>query len=159
MRPVSAPVPLPLAWLGAALVVLAGCASLAPKIEAPRVSLEAVRVARIVDARAEVSLKLRLTNPNDTELALKALEYEVKLDGREAATGRTTRVEPLPAGGEGAVEISGQVDVAAVATAMMALGSQLPVSYAIKGIATLQNGLTLPFSRKGEIAISRFEPR
>ena len=144
------------ALLGAALLV-AACASLAPQIDPPQVTLEGVRVTRMAESKAEISLRLRLANPNASELVVKSLEYEVTLDGRQAASGRTTRVDPLPPGGEGTVELSGRVDVAAVVTAMMALGSQLPVAYTLKGTATVQDGLTLVFARKGEVAISKFD--
>jgi LEA14-like dessication related protein len=143
--------------LGLALLAVA-CASVAPKIDAPQVSLEAVRVTRIVASKAEISVRLRLVNPNASELVVNELNYEITLDGRQAASGRTTRVDPLPPGGEGTVELGGRVDVAAVATAMMALGSELPVAYTLKGTAALQNGVSLSFSRKGEIAVSRFDP-
>jgi len=146
---------------GALLVVVlfaAACASLVPRFDAPQVNIEAVRVLRVVDSRAEIAVKLRVVNPNDMELAINGLEYEVTLDGRAAANGRTTRVEPLPPNGQGTVEITGRVDIGAVATAMMAVSSQLPVKYTLSGKVTLQSGPPLPFSRKGEIAISRFDP-
>jgi LEA14-like dessication related protein len=146
-----------IAALGFVLLAVA-CASLAPKIDAPQVSLEAVRVTRIVASKAEISVRLRLFNPNASELVVNELNYEITLDGRQAASGRTTRVDPLPPGGEGRVELSGRVDVGAVATAMMALGSELPVAYTLKGTVTVQNGLSLSFSRKGEIAVSKFDP-
>ena len=149
LLPVAAPV---LVFLAAA------CASLVPKFDAPQVSIETVRVLRVVDSRAEIAVKLRLVNPNDAELAINGLDYEITLDGRAAANGRTTRVEPLPPGGQGTVEIAGRVDIGAVATAMMALSSQLPVKYTLSGKVTLQGGPSLPFSRKGEIAISKFDP-
>ena len=134
----------------------AACASLVPRVDAPQVSVESVRVLRIVDQRAEIAVKLRLVNPNTVELAVTGLEYEITLDGRPAASGRTTRVDPLPPGGEGTVEIGGRVDVGVIATAMMALSAQWPVKYTIDGKVNLQNApLALPFSRKGEIAISR----
>jgi LEA14-like dessication related protein len=139
------------------MLLAAACASLGPKFDAPQVSVESVRVLRIVDSRAEIAVRLRLYNPNDVELPLSGLEYEITLDARQAASGRTTRVEPLPPGGEGRLEIAGRVDVGAVATAMMALTSQLPVQYVLNGRATLRNGPSLPFSRKGEITISKFD--
>jgi LEA14-like dessication related protein len=146
-----------IAALGVVLLA-AACASVALKVDAPQVSLEAVRVTRIVDSKAEISVRLRLLNPNATELVINELAYEITLDGRQAASGRTQRVDRLPPGGEGRVELSGRVDVGAVATAMMALGSQLPVQYTVSGTAAVQNGLSLSFSRKGEIAVSRFDP-
>jgi len=148
LLPVAAPI---------LVLFAAACASFVPKIDAPQVSLEDVRVLRIVDSKAEIALKLRLVNPNDSALAISGLEYAITLDERPAASGRTTRVDPLPAGGQGTVDISGRVDIGAVATAMMALSSQLPVKYALTGKVTLQNGPSLPFSRKGEIAISKFD--
>ena len=147
-----------IASLGVAALLAAACASVAPKIDAPEVSLEAVRVMRIVDSKAEISVRLRLFNPNASELAINSIDYEITLDGRQAATGRTSRVDRLPAGGEGRVELAGRVDVGAVATAMMALGSELPVAYTLKGNATVQGGRSLSFSRKGEIAVSKFDP-
>ena len=146
-----------IAALGAVLLA-AACASVALKVDAPQVSLEAVRVTRIVDSKAEISVRLRLLNPNAAELVINELAYEITLDGRQAASGRTQRVDRLPPGGEGKVELSGRVDVGAVATAMMALGSQLPVQYTLTGTAAVQNGLSLSFSRKGEIAVSKFDP-
>jgi LEA14-like dessication related protein len=149
LLPVAAPV---------VVLLAAACASLVPKFDAPQVSIETVRVLRVVDSRAEIAVTLRLVNPNDSELAISGLEYEITLDGRAAANGRTTRVEPLAPGGQGTVDITGRVDIGAVATAMMALSSQLPVKYALNGKVTLQSGPSLPFSRKGEIAISKFDP-
>ena len=137
------------------LLLVAGCASVGSKFEAPQVSIDSVRVVRIVEQRAEISVRLRLVNPNTVELPVTGLEYAITLDGRMAASGRTTRVDPLPPHGEGTVEIAGRVDTGAVATAMMALSSQVPVQYTLSGQLTLQTGPPLPFSRKGDIAISR----
>ena len=66
-------------------------------------------------------------------------------------------IDALPAGGEAKVELAGRVDVAALATALMTLGSQLPVPYALSGTVTLKNGTALGFSRKGEIPVMRFD--
>jgi LEA14-like dessication related protein len=136
-----------------ALLVLAACASVTPRIEAPQVTLESVRV----EGRAELSVGLKLSNPNAEALAIKAIDYEITLDNRPAATGRTTRVDMLPAGGEGRVDIAGRVDVGAVATAMMALGSQLPVAYTLKGTVSVQDWAPIAFSRSGKIAVSKFD--
>lgn len=141
----------------AALLFATACTSIRPKIDPPAVTLESVRILRIADAKANISLILRLANPNSFALTIDATDFEVMLDGRPAASVRSVRIEPLPAGGESKVELAGRVDVGAVATALMTLGSQLPVEYALKGTATLRDGTTLPFSRKGEIPVARFE--
>jgi len=142
--------------LGAS-VLLAACASLNPKVESPDVTLESVRVVRIVDNRAEVTVVLRLYNPNDMALPVKSLDYDVTLDGRPAMNGHTTRVEPLPAHGEGKVDIAGRVDVGAVATSLMALGSQIPVAYTLKGTLAMEGWAPITFSKSGKIPVAKFD--
>jgi LEA14-like dessication related protein len=138
-----------------ALLMMSACTSMRSRIEPPQVTLEMVRIVRIADAKADISLSLKLSNRNDFELAIDAVEFEVTLDGRPAVSSRSVHVDTLPAGGEAKVELAGRVDVAAVATALMTLGSQLPVAYSLSGTVTLKNGTALPFSRKGEIPVAR----
>jgi len=141
----------------AALVLASACTSARPKIELPTITLDAVRVGRLAEAKADVSLRITLANHNDVELAIDRVEFDVYLDGRPAITGRTVHMDVLPPGGEAKVELGGRVDVAAVATALMTLGSQLPVPYAVTGTLTLKGGTALAFSRKGEIPVLRFD--
>jgi LEA14-like dessication related protein len=143
--------------LPVATLLVAACASVSQKVETPEVTLESVRVVRIVDNRAEISMGLKLFNPNGYAIAIKGLDYELSLDGRQAATGRTTRVETLPPRGEGKVDLSGRVDVGAIATSMMALGSQIPVNYSLKGTLSIQDWAPIPFSRSGKIPVTRFD--
>ena len=138
--------------------LLAGaCTGIRSGIEAPQVTLETVRIVKIAEAKADVSLNLKLANPNDFELAIDTVEFDVTLDGRPTVSGRSVRVDPLPARGEAKVELSGRVDLGAVATALMSVGSQLPVAYSVSGTLRLKNGTALPFSRKGEIPVRRFD--
>jgi LEA14-like dessication related protein len=144
----------------AAATLAAACTSTRPTMEAPEapsVTVQSVRILSISDAKANLALTLVLANPNDFELTVDAIACEVSLDGRSAASVRSVHMEPLPAHGEGKVELAGRVDVAAVATSLMALGAQVPVAYALKGTVTLRNGIALPFSRKGDIPVARFE--
>ena len=140
-----------------ALALASACTSARPKIEPPTITLDTVRVGKIVDAKADISVRIMLANHNDFELAIDRVEFDVSLDGRPAIAGRTVHVDALPPGGEAKVDLAGRVDVAAVATALMTLGSQLPVPYAVTGTLTLKSGTALAFSRKGEIPILRFD--
>jgi LEA14-like dessication related protein len=141
----------------AALLLAAACTSTRPKIEPPAITLDSVRVGRIVDAKADLALRLTLANHNDFELPIDRIEFDVTLDGRPAVSGRSVHVDPLPPGGEAKVDLGGRVDAAAVATALMTLGSQLPVPYDVSGTLTLKSGTALAFSRKGEIPVLRFD--
>jgi len=125
--------------------------------EQPQVTLETVRILRFAESKADLSIGLRITNPNPYALPVDRVEFDVILDGRPAASGRTVRVDKLPPGGEARVDLAGRVDVAVVATGLMAIGSQLPVAYAIKGTITLQDGTALPFARSGRVPVGRIE--
>ena len=146
-------------WLALPAAVLLGvaCTASRPKIEAPTVTLDSVRILRIADASAALELSLGIANPNSFALPVDAVDFEVTLDGRPAASAHTLHMDPLPAGGEAKVELAGQVDVAAVATALMTIGSQVPIEYTVKGTATLHDGSSLTLSRKGDIPVARFQ--
>jgi LEA14-like dessication related protein len=146
-----------LAALAAVLFTVACTSIRQPGIEPPSVTVERVRILAIADGKATLSVMVRLSNPNPFELAADAIACDVTLDGRAAASVHSIHMEPLPAGGEAKLELGGRVDVAAVATALMSLGSQLPVAYTLKGSVTLRDGTALPFARKGDIPVGRFE--
>ena len=118
-----------------AVFIFAGCAPVTtPQIEPPQVTLESVRVTRIVDQRAELLVEIKLSNPNASTFGGRRprLRNHCSTVVRRRA-GARVRVETLPAGGEAKVELTGRVDIAAIATAMMALGSQLPVAVHAQG--------------------------
>ena len=140
-----------------AMVGAMGCTPAQLSFEQPQVTLETVRILRFADSKADVVIGLRITNPNPYALPVDHVEFDVLLDGRSAASGRTVRVDKLQPRGEAKVELSGRVDVAAVATGLMSIGSQLPLPYAIKGTITLEDGTALPFARTGKIPVGRLE--
>ncbi|HXX86042.1 MAG TPA: LEA type 2 family protein [Casimicrobiaceae bacterium] len=138
-------------------VLLSACAGVATRPEPPQVTLERVQILRIADAKADLSLRLRVANPNDFALAVDSLAFEIMLDGRPAARGQSTHIDTLPPRGEADLDVAGRVDVGVVATAMMSLASQRPVDYAMSGSATLAGGVVVPFSRKGQILVAKFD--
>jgi LEA14-like dessication related protein len=149
--------PAPRAAVAVIAMLLSACASVAMRPEPPRVTLERVQILRIADAKADLSLRLRVANPNDFSLAVDSIAFEILLDGLLAARGQSTHIDTLPPRGEANVDVAGRVDVAVVATAMMSLGSQRPVDYAMSGSATLAGGTVVPFSRKGQIQVAGFD--
>jgi LEA14-like dessication related protein len=141
----------------AATLLLSACMPTRPKIEPPHVALERVRILGISEAQASIAITLRLTNPNPFDLAADGVDFEITLDGRPAVSLRSVHIDPLRSGGEAKLDLAGRVDVSALATALMTLGSQTPVDYVLKGSVRLHDGALLPFSAKGEIPVARFE--
>jgi len=144
----------------AAFALATACTTTKPTIEAPAppsVTVLSARIVGVSEGKASLSLTLGLSNPNDFDLPVDALACEVTLDSRPAANVQSVHVEPLPAHGNAKVDLAGRVDIVVVATSLMALGSEVPVAYTLKGTVTLRNGITLPFSRKGDIPVARFD--
>jgi LEA14-like dessication related protein len=141
----------------AVLLLAAACVPFGKQFESPEVTLETLRILRVVDNKAELAIGLRVFNPNTYALPVDKVEFEVLVDGRPTVNSRSVRVETLPPKGEAKVELVGRVDIAAVATALMSLGSQLPVDYALAGTITLTDGTALPFARKGRIPVVPFD--
>ncbi len=141
----------------AVLLLAAACVPYGNQFESPEVTLESLRILRIAEGKAELAIGLRVFNPNAFALPVDRVEFDVYVDGRSAATSRSVRVDSLPPRGEAKVELAGRVDMAAVATALMSIASQLPVDYAMKGTVTLTDGTALPFARKGRIAVAPFD--
>lgn len=137
--------------------LLAACGPLNAAFEPPDVTLETLRILRIVEGKADLSIGLRVFNPNNYTLSVRRVEFEVTLDGRPAASSRSARIESLPAHEDALVELSGRVDVGAVATALMSLGSQLPIDYTVRGTITLTDGASVPFARKGRVPAMRLD--
>jgi len=140
-----------------AMLLVAACVPFGQQFAAPEVTLESLRILRIVDAKAELSIGLRVFNPNPYALPVDRVEFDVQIDGRSAVSGRSVHVDALPPKGDAKVELSGRVDVTAVATALMTIGSQLPVDYVVAGTITLTDGTVLPFVRKGRIPVMRLD--
>lgn len=74
-------------------LVLAGCSALTPKPLPPQVRVAAVEVKSVGVFEQRFEVVLRVANPNAFELAVEALEFDLDVNGRPFASGRS----PLPA--------------------------------------------------------------
>lgn len=140
--------------LGAVLIVLlSGCVGLAGLSQKPEVSLAGLQLVQIGVFEQRFALKLRVQNPNDTELRINGLSFEVELNGQSFLTGVSDRGVTVPRFGEAVL------DVAATATLGSALkqlrelqkGGRERVDYRIVGRLNLSGFGTVPFDRRGDL--------
>lgn len=150
------------AWrhVGAVAVLatlVAGCASLAPKLETPKLSLMGIRMqeASLFEQRFEVRLRVR--NPNDLDLPVRGLDLEFELGGEQFATGVSAREFTVPALGEAEFDM---LVTSNAATAILNLvrageGRRESVDYRIRGKLRTKLGLlrTVPFEEKGTLPL------
>jgi LEA14-like dessication related protein len=145
-----------------AAALLTSCVA-SPRLVAPRVVVDSVRLDRIAGGEARFDVMLRLTNPNPRELAVETIDAGVTID--DVPVGTATIKEPLrlPANGEATATLQARSGLAAVlrlaadfaqrAQEQKQTGQPTQVRYAVSGTATVQGGYTIPFSRSGEFRI------
>ena len=149
-----------IAVVGLALAA-AGCASFGPRIEPPTVTVLDVRLDRLESADAWFVANVELSNPNDREVALDALDATLTIEEQPVANAALVRPVTLPPLGKANAEIAARTGVdhllRAIASAMRRLGSDRgpilapSLRYSLEGTARLQGGLRVPFRRSGEL--------
>ena len=71
----------------AALLVVAGCATLSPDYEQPTVALTSFRALPSEGVAPTFEVGLRIVNPNPDDLVLQGIVYTIRLDGRDVVKG------------------------------------------------------------------------
>jgi LEA14-like dessication related protein len=150
LRLVRAPAAIVVA--AALLALIAGCAALLPKPLPPHVSLETVRVTRLAAADARFTLGLVIDNPNAYDLAVTAFDVRVAVEGEPLASGSLAAPTVVAAGGTTRVAIEARAALAAFAAVIERFTRQASVRYEVTGSVVVQDGLRLPFARRGELS-------
>lgn len=148
-----------LRWIGLtwALATLAGCALMQGHVEPPKVHLADLRLQHATIFQQQFLATLHLTNPNDVSLPVKAIEYNVQVDGKHFADGMTNKPVTLPALGQADVGVQINTSVMEWARQLYRLNRNRPkkVPYRITGKLHLGSwfAYTIPFSYTGQIPI------
>jgi LEA14-like dessication related protein len=135
--------------------LLGACASLLPKLEAPRLSVLSVELGKGNMQQQQVRLTLHAINPNDRSIAIRSIDCRLEIEGMAFAQGATADSFSLPA--NGAVDFDVNV-VANLNSALIALAGGLgrsTVNYRIYGEVHLKGSLlhSIPFDQKGRVKL------
>jgi hypothetical protein len=148
-----------LGLLCAALV--SGCASLTKPWQAPEVALAGLRVKEVTLARQTFVVTLAVKNPNDRSLPIKAMTYQIQIEGNEVVQGTSTLDRQIPAFGDALVDVE-------VAGSLLGLIEQLPSlaladvprDWTVSGTVTIADGLlTLPYRYSGQVDVKKLLSR
>ncbi|GAA5133546.1 LEA type 2 family protein [Alloalcanivorax gelatiniphagus] len=137
------------------LALLSACQTLTG-LEAPEVNLSSLRLEQVSVFEQQWQVVLRARNPNDRELTLKSLDYELFVNGEKLARGLTGDDVTLPAMGDALVTT--RITTSLMQTLGKLKGLQqdpgAPLDYRIKGTARVK-GLALPlsFDQRGEFRL------
>jgi LEA14-like dessication related protein len=144
------------------LVALSGCASpLTSDFERPEFRLAGVGLGQPGLFEQELILSLRIENPNDYEIAIDRVSFDLEVNGEHFADGRSTQNFELPARGEATVPVSVDVPTKDFLERVMRLGSEGRFDYRLTGEAELDSWFlrTLPFEREGSLALPEMPGR
>ena len=142
--------------LCAGSVLAGGCSSFAPKLEPPAVELVSVDLAEAKFRRQRFDIVLRLTNPNDRDIPVKSLDYQIRLAGSDFATGRSTREFTLPAYGEADLQAQLSTDLVKSVFQMLRWMEDSPkeLDYEVQGRIDTGGWFgAIPFSESGQVAL------
>ena len=143
----------------ALLVVLASCAT-GPKLEAPRLKVIGIEMLSTDMFAQRFKVRMLVENPNDMELQVRGLDYQIMLMGDSFADGVSNDQFLLPALGE--AEFDMMVTTNFVSSfgrliSRMGGGKLEDIEYEIVGKIFVDKGMVkkIPFSHRGTVDFSR----
>ena len=113
------------------VLMMAGCASLTPEIDPPKVSLVSFSSLPGHAGTPRFEITLRIINPNKQTLDIAGISYSVELLGKELIAGVARDVAPIEGYSEGIVTLEADLQLLELLRLMASLGSSGsgPVDY------------------------------
>ena len=145
---------LALAAAAACVLVLGGCAALAPRPEPPQVRSAQARVIVFAFPRVRLGIDLIVNNPNPADLEISALDMAITIEGESVASAVLAAPVTLPreASAALALEASGHLGAALNSVARRLGKGGGPLRYELAGHVQLRDGATHAFRRAGILA-------
>lgn len=136
--------------------LLAACA---PRLQKPEISLAGIDLVGLGLLEQRFVLKLRIRNPNDVDLPVNALSFDVELNGRHFARGVSDKPVIIPRQGETILEVK---TVSRLGDVLQPLRNLLKngrerIGYRIFGSVDLEGFGSFPFDRSGDVPLSALE--
>jgi LEA14-like dessication related protein len=137
------------------LVLLTGCASVFGEVEPPEVSLAGLAFDQPGLFEQRLRLDVRLRNPNDFQLDVERLLFDLEVNDRELGKGWTTERVDVPAFGEAVVPVTIVVPTSDLIERIVELAMVQRLDYRLSGEAKLSNATlgTVPFEQEGNFAL------
>jgi LEA14-like dessication related protein len=137
-----------------AVVALAACAQIG-EARSPQVHVVDIQLlpGGLLEQRFRV--ELRIGNPNDFDLPLDGLTFELDLNGRHFAEGFTNHSVTVPRLGEARVSVDASTTLFDMMEQVLILGELTEISYRIEGVVYLR-GLSrrqVPYERGGRLRL------
>ncbi|MFT5485424.1 MAG: LEA14-like dessication related protein [Paracoccaceae bacterium] len=140
--------------------VLFGCASV-DDAKPPSIQLSNLRLGNGGLLNQELLIEIRVGNPNNFELPLTGLTFELEVNGQPFADGLSDATVTVPRLGYATVPVTGNTNILSVFRQLMFLGKTDRITYRLHGIAyvgRLGINQSVPYERKGELSLQDAMP-
>ncbi len=141
-------------WLILAAGVLAGCAGVYRSLEPPRVTLADLQPLEMKLFEQRYALQLRVQNPNPYDLPITGMDFKLRLNDADFASGVSRTDVTVPAYGEKLVDVEVTSTLVSLMRQLRDMGKadRQSFSYGITGhIRVAGRLITVPFAYRGEI--------
>lgn len=142
------------------LLAVVGCSSLGEYKERPRVSIAGVQVTDANLFEQRYRLQLRVQNPNQVDLPIRGLDYQVEVNGKAFASGVSDRAVVVPRYGTALLDVEGVSTLGSLIQQLKDLDplKQQQAQYVIRGnVRVTDRDLSLPFEHRGDVPFG-FKP-
>jgi LEA14-like dessication related protein len=139
------------------LAILTGCSALAPKLEAPRLTLVSAAMTSGDIFSQTFRLRMHVQNPNDRELPVRGIDYQLFLEGDSFAEGISDRPFVVPALGETEFDLIVRTNfVSSIGRLLSRLHGKDEVEYVIEGKVLTDIGMfkKIPFQESGTVNLA-----
>jgi LEA14-like dessication related protein len=137
------------------LAALCGCATV-PELEPLDVTLSDIVPTQMGLLEQEYQVKLRVQNPNNSDVRLEGAAYQIELNNKPFAKGVAKQSVTVPKFGEAVIEGTAVSDLSGVLGQIAQLQSGAPekLAYRVMGKLGRSDGSSIPFDRVGEVDLA-----
>ncbi len=143
-------------------ILFAACATPPPGIEPLKISIANIAPKDMTLFEQHFDVQLRIQNPNEKELGLNGMRFEIDLNEKEFATGMTGEKVVVPRFGSQVLNVEVITGVSSFLRQFQQMNKTgtSKVRYRIKGTAFVESPGTfkLPFDEQDEIDLSPTQP-
>jgi LEA14-like dessication related protein len=139
------------------VLLLAGCATLQPKLEQPTINLVGLDIRELGLLRQRYVITLNVQNPNSMAIPVRGMSYAVRLAGDEFARGVSPKAFTVPGYGETDVEVEMTTNLISTLRQVQELlgGKREVIDYQLSGKLEVDMPFVsaIPFSNRGEFRL------
>jgi LEA14-like dessication related protein len=143
--------------LAICLLAVCGCSALVPKLDPPRLSLVSVAMTSGDMFSQQFLVRLHVQNPNDRELPVRGIDYQLFLEGDSFSEGVSNKPFVVPALGETEFDMTVRTNfVSGLGRLLSRLNGRDQIQYVIEGKVLTDLGMIkkLPFQESGTVSLA-----